>query len=309
MVLKVVAVTGATGMLGRHVTAALREYGFRVVPISRRRECTNAFIWDLAQWKSQQELDELLDGIDAIVHAGAAVPRAGITPCDRDIFDVNVRSCVNLAEWARKREKPMIYVSGAIVYKNPNSISILETAPLGQSGFGGLYGMTKLLAEDVLRREEQNGMKLAVVRPSSIYGSGLSSGKMLKNFLETAAKGDAIELDPPVDDRIDFIHAADVASAIVRILQTGSWDTFNLGSGSPSSIIELAEICVLVAGRGEVKVKSPPGSVSKMVGDTRFGMNCAHARRRLGWEPQVRMSDGIRALLNESILCNVNGAR
>ena len=307
MVLKVIAVTGATGMLGRHVSVALRADGFRVLPCSRSGESTGGCSWDLTQWKSEHELDELFDGVDAVVHAGAAVPKTGIVPNDGDMFNINVRACINLAEWARKRGKPIVYISSATVYADPNRNGIQERDPLGCSGLGGLYGMTKLLGEDVLRREEQNGMQLAVLRPSSTYGAGLAPGKMLTNFLKIALQGGAIELMPPVEDRIDFVHAADVADAVVCVLRTGSWETFNIGSERLTSIIELAETCVRVAGRGEVKVKAALESPPE--GSTRFGLSCARAKSRLGWESRIGMLDGIRTLLDSSIPRDVERAR
>lgn len=299
MVLKVIAVTGATGMLGRHVSAALTAEGFNVVPCSRGGESVSGCTWDLTQWKSERELDALFDGVDAVVHAGAAVPKAGLLLDDGDTFNANVRACFNLAGWARRRSKPVVYISGAVVYADINRDGIQESDPLGHSGLGGLYGMTKLLGEDVLRREEQCGMKLAVLRPTSIYGAGLAPGKMLTNFLETARRGGTIELKPPVEDRIDFVHAADVADAVARVLHTAIWETFNIGSGRTTSVLELAEACVRVAGCGEVKVQA--GAESAPKGSVRFGVNCARASSRLGWQAHMDLLDGIRTLVDNSV--------
>lgn len=294
MVLNTVALTGATGMLGRHVTAALIANDLRVIACSRRSGIDGGRVWDLTQWKTLTELDELLEGADAVVHMGAAVPDPLRRIDEVNLFDTNVRSCLNLAEWARLRGVPLIHVSGAVVYANPNRIGTTEIDPLGSSGLGGFYGMTKLMAEDVLRREQGCGLKLAVLRPSSIYGTGQSPGKMMSIFLATASSGGIIELTEPVDDRVDLIHAADVASAIVRVLHTHSWETFNLASGSLTTVMEIAEACVAVAGAGQVRVKDADDVSNSPL--SRFGLSCSRAEARLGWAPRVSLKDGIRAL-------------
>lgn len=301
MVLKTVAVTGATGMLGRHVTAALTAADFRVIPCSRTTGTDGGRVWDLTHWKTIPELDELFEGADAVVHTGAAVPDPLRGTDDANLFDANVRSCLSLAEWARLRGIPLIHVSGGIVYANPNHIGITESAPLGWSGLGGFYGMTKLMAEDVLRREEGCGLQLAVLRPSSIYGTGQSAGKMMSIFLATASSGGMIELTEPIDDRVDLIHAADVAGAIVRVLHTQSWETFNLASGRLTTVMELAEACVAVAGTGQVKVRTSGDASRPPL--SRFGLSCSRAETRFGWVPQVGLMDGISALRDGLIPC------
>jgi UDP-glucose 4-epimerase len=299
MVLKVIAVTGATGMLGRHVKAALVAAEFQVIPCSRRMGSDGGRVWDLSQWKSIPELDELLQGADAVVHMGAEVPNSLSAPDEANMFDANVRACLNLATWARLRGKPLVHLSGGIVYADPGQADITESAPLGWSGLGGFYGMTKLLAEDVLRREEGAGLQLAVLRSSSIYGAGQHSGKMMSIFLASACSGGAIELTEPVDDRVDFIHAADVANAIVRVLRTRSWETFNLASGHLTTVMELAEACVAVAGKGQVNVRTNGNPVQ--LPSSRFGLNCSRAATRIGWVARIGILEGLRALRDGSV--------
>lgn len=296
MVLKSVAVTGASGMLGRHLLAALGCAGFSTIPLARTsRPYPGWRCWDLTQWKSVAELDALFDGAEAVIHAGAAVPGSqGLT--EQETYDANVRATFNLGDWARKREIPLIYVSGAIVYADPYRPGIREDAPLGWSGLGGTYGLSKLLAEDQLRRERDSGLRLGVLRPSSIYGYGLGPDKIIRLFLRKAIEGSVIELTEPVADSVDLIHAADVADAAVKILQHEAWNIFNLGSGHTTSMQKLAEMCVAVADKGTITVKQGNEQVLRTP-ISRFGLDCHLAQRQLGWSAQVGLRAGIGALL------------
>lgn len=301
MVLRTIGLTGATGMVGRHLRAALEAGGARVVACSREPATGSGIAaWNLCAWRAPEELDALFRDVQAVVHAGAMVPRrAG--PIDEPLmFDANVRSCVNLGQWAMSRNIPLVQVSGAIVYQRPDQPGLDENAPLGWSGVGGFYGLSKLLAEDALGRLRSKGLRLAVVRPSSIYGAGLPEDKMLASFLGTARGGGTITLAPPVDDRFDLIHAADVALAIREILLREEWDVFNLASGQPPSVREMAEACVQAAGRGDVALAKGTGPARQPF--TRFAMDTSRAGKRLDWRPLADLGQGLRMMLAGSLL-------
>lgn len=296
MVLNRIGLTGATGMLGRHARAALEKAGAQVLAVNRASgEATG---WDLADWRSLKELDCLFAGVQAVVHAGAMVQTNG--PIDEGrMFDTNVRACVNLGQWALSREVPLVHISSSTVYADTTAADLNEDAPLAWGGLGGFYGLSKLLAEDAFKRLAQQGLKLAMVRPSSLYGFGLPATKMASSFLATARDGGVIELKPPVHDRVDFIHAVDVALAIVAILEMEAWDTFNIASGHAVSIKELAEACVAVTGRGSVSINADSAPPRDPV--TRFALNTDRARNRLGWQPSLDIGQGLRMTLQERV--------
>jgi UDP-glucose 4-epimerase len=300
MVLNKIALTGATGMLGRHVREALEKAGAKVVAVSH--DCLpngNISGWDLASWLSMTELDNLFDGTQGIIHVGAMVPRQSGLIDEGRMFDVNVRACLNLGQWAISRNVPVVHISGAIVYAEHDREGLTEDAELGWSGLGGFYGFSKLLSEDVFKRLAQQGLNLAVVRPTSIYGYGLSADKMACHFLTMAKEGKAIELAHPVDDRVDFIHAADVALAILAILEADAWDTFNIASGHAISIRELAEACVLVAGRGSVLINEDLAQTRDPI--IRYALNIDRAKNKLGWHPQFDIERGLRMMFQECL--------
>jgi UDP-glucose 4-epimerase len=305
MVLSRIGITGATGMLGRHVRAALEAVGAHVVATSRESvPASNVSSWDLSHWLCPAELDTLFNEVQAVIHVGAMVPRKPGAIDEAVMFDANVRSCVNLGQWAISRNIPLVHVSGAIVYEDQDNQGRDEDAALGWNGLGGFYGFSKLLAEDVLNRLCQQGLKLAVVRPSSIYGVGLPDGKMLTSFLATARTGGTITLAPPVDDRIDFIHAADVSLAILRILKGEMWDVFNIASGCLVSVRELAEACVAVSGRGTVVTTA--GQCPARKPSTRFALDTGRARLRLAWQPLIDIGQGLTMMLKGSLYSGVN---
>ena len=54
-------------MIGRHMKAYILSQGFNVVSVSRES-------WNLFDWKSHHQFDDLFQGADGIFHFGAALP-------------------------------------------------------------------------------------------------------------------------------------------------------------------------------------------------------------------------------------------
>ena len=159
-----IAVTGANGMTGSHMMSLLKSKGIPAKAVTRQE-------WDLTEWKSFDELDHIFGSVLVIFHFGAQLPYNDFKNDNQQtqrIFDANIRSCLNLAEWAKLRNIPIVFLSGAVVYKDPHASKIIETDSKVVNGFGGFYGYSKFLAESIFSHLSAEGLKCIVLRPSSI---------------------------------------------------------------------------------------------------------------------------------------------
>ena len=281
-----VAVTGANGVVGRHVDAALSRAGMQCAAVGRAQ-------WDLRRWASDEELDAIFSGCDAIVHAGAAVPSPGRPVLAQDILDVNVRACFCVGDWARKRGKPIVFISGATVYATGGERALKESDATTSRPESGLYGLSKLLAEQLLDSLAAQGLKLCVLRPSSIYGAGMPETRMVAAMLAKARRGEELRLLPPVRDRVNLVHAADVADAAVRALRKEAWGAFNVGGPDAVSIADIAGACVSVTGRGTVIV--PVDDTSE--GSLKYALDSSKAAAAFGYSPRIGLQEGLRRTL------------
>ena len=95
------AILGSSGMIGSHLKALFLHKGIEFIDVNRN-------IWDLSQWKTEEELDEIFKDIKAVFHFAAALPSKNKDE-NKLLFDVNVRSCLNLAQWATKKDIQIIF--------------------------------------------------------------------------------------------------------------------------------------------------------------------------------------------------------
>jgi UDP-glucose 4-epimerase len=278
-----IAITGAGGMTGKHMVSLLKEKEISFVALTRSD-------WDICQWKSFDELDLIFRSCEAVFHFAAQLP--GVSSSTSSIFNANVRSCLNLAEWAASRVIPLVFLSGATVYKDSHKAKISEMEEKVVNGFGGFYGYSKLLAENIIEHYRSEGLKAVILRPSSIYGYGLSAEKLISKYLSLAQNGRVIELLQP-DNRINLIHAYDVARAALSAYESNCWGVFNIGAQS-YSVSDIAKMAIRISGKGEI---STAGVDQVYEPFKRFDLDCSLAKVSFGFQPVIDLEEGMKLMM------------
>jgi UDP-glucose 4-epimerase len=305
-----ILVTGGTGYIGSHMTVQLLDAGASVVIIdnlcnSKRKVIDRieaitgkrpAFVaGDIRDRKVLQETFRNYP-INAVMHfAGLkAVGESEAEPFK--YFDNNVTgSIVLFEEMARAGIRTLVFSSSATVYNNPGHAQYREDAPLAPIN---VYGRTKLMVEDILRElhRTQPEWRIALLRyfnPVGAHESGLigedPSGipNNLMPFIAQVAIGRREKLmvfgnDYPTPDGTglrDYIHVEDLAAghlATLRVLnEQGGIITVNLGTGRPSSVLEMVAAFEKASGK-----RIPYQVVARRAGDL---AEC-YAEPALAWE-------------------------
>jgi len=295
MVLNNIAITGASGMLGRHLINMISKKNYcaqlssRTMPEKIPDNCYWRF-WDLKEWKTFDELDVLFPDVQCLIHAGAFVD---YTDKFQTLFDVNIRSCLNLAEWALERKLTVVHISSATVYENPFKSCIIETDPLTEiESLGRFYGYSKLLAEKVLLYFMNKGLKVCILRPSSIYGYGNDNSSLILKFLLLAAQDKVIRLYPPVTDRVNLIHANDVCSASLMALEKGALGIYNIAAQNVS-VLDIAKTCIEVTGKGKIEIMS---AINQRDSQVKFDLSYTKAKQNFEYIPLLSFNEGISIL-------------
>jgi len=174
----VVAVTGATGLVGRAVVARLlKSEKYVVVAIARNAEQLKQLSADSDKLRCQAcdindraALEEAFNGVQVVVHAAGAVDPDG----DRDaIYKVNVEGTATvLAAAAVKGLKQMIHISSlSVITGQSDQFDVDESAPLIMCG--EVYADSKVEAEKRLAEAMKTGStSITILRPGFIYGPG-----------------------------------------------------------------------------------------------------------------------------------------
>jgi len=166
-----------------------------------------------------------------------------------------------------------------------------------------VYASSKLMQEYLLRQAaEAAGWPLAVLRFQNVYGPGQSLTNpytgVLSVFIDRLLGGQGIEVYEDGAIVRDFVFVNDVVEALVLAGKAGLVDPapINIGTGTPSTILDLARMLAQLAGRDSdcVRISGAfrPGDIRHAVADIE------KANRLLGWAPRTSVSEGLAALVD-----------
>lgn len=244
-----VAVTGATGFIGRHVCAELAAGGDEVLAIVRpgspRRPPPDAVALNAELTASA--LREAFTGVDAVVHLAGVISAID----DAEYMAANVVGTREVALAAAAAGARLVHVS-SLAAAGPASPAAPRSEDDPPSPVTA-YGRSKLDSEAAVHAID--GLSWVILRPGVVYGPG--DRAMLPLF--RAAKRGVLPLVGRTGAAYMFVHVSDVVRAIdasIGVLPPG--ETVFVGHPKPISTREALEAIRTAVGSGIiVRVPDP----------------------------------------------------
>ncbi|HEY8505883.1 MAG TPA: NAD(P)-dependent oxidoreductase [Gemmataceae bacterium] len=216
-----VAVTGATGLVGRYLTPHLLAGGHSVRawyrPSSDRSGLPEGIDWRQGQLGDAGAAEALVRGADAVVHA--AVDWSERHGSLTDFLEVNFMGSIRLMEAARAAGvRRFVFISSCAVHE-----VILPDRPLDEAHPlwpTGHYGAHKAALEAFVSSYGRgHGWPVCALRPTGIYG--LDHPPEKSNWYDLVGK---VLRGEPISSAHGGkeVHAADVARAVELLLTTGA---------------------------------------------------------------------------------------
>ena len=320
-----ILVTGGAGYIGTHTCVELLESGYEVVvldnlcnsspvALERVQQITGKNLTFIeADIRDRNALDHVFDqhNIDAVIHFAGLKAVGESVEKPLDYYANNVVGSISLLEvMAKKLVKNIVFSSSATVYGEPASLPIREDFPLTATN---PYGCSKLIIEDVLRdlHKADSEWNIAILRyfnPVGAHKSGMIGEdpkgipSNLMPYIAQVAVGKLEELSVfgnnyPTSDGTgvrDYIHVVDLSRGHIRALkkltQTPGCVTYNLGTGTGYSVLEMIRTFEVASNR-TISFRIAPrrsGDIAVCYADPSL------ANQELGWKAQYgldRMCD------------------
>ncbi len=299
----VVAVTGATGWLGRHLVKEMANSGeFTNVQALARSEASAD---ELRDWLDRAEADatvRVVEGrvfefglgeIDLLVNLASARPTDG-----PKAIAASLAYQMALCREAEVMGVPaIINISSRSVYANDGAHANQEDEPVEPLGS---YGMMKWAVEQAVRRIGQGNPAASTtsLRLSRLYGlaDGMRWTEVPHAFARKAALGETIELFGG-EQGFDLLHIRDAVNAICWIADHPwpEWqETYNVAGGKVTTLREIAESANLAAREAGL----PGAEIVVRPGEDNSVMRIDTSRiNNAGWSPAVNVQDGLQELV------------
>jgi UDP-glucose 4-epimerase len=295
-----ILVTGGAGFIGSHLVRKLLSMGHDVLVVDDLRGGLRTNVPEGARFVCLDiNSPSLLDIMDrgrfqAVVHL-AAQTRVDVSIKDPygDTRD-NIMGTVNVLECARKTGvQRVVFASSAAVYGDPpeTDLPLSEDYRLSPLSF---YGLSKATIESYLRLYHKwYGLDYVILRFANVYGERAEVGGE-GGVVNVFAKRAACDLDITVygdgSQSRDYIYVGDIANGIVCALTTEHADeVYHLSTGREASLLDvLAELR-----RASGKELTPNFARTRSGDIYRSVLSNEKARRFLGWEPYMKLKDGI----------------
>lgn len=300
---KRIAVTGASGFIGKHLVRELLSLGHTVIAITRGDKSlenidNNASV-HITNY-SKADLKAALVGCDCLVHLAARRSTRSDDPNDIKVFiDETTKLLEPLLYSARLNcLKKVISISSIAVYSSKN------VSPYKESMFPeplNSYGLSKIVQEQMINLwSSKHSIPAIHLRLSACYGIGEKKSPVLMKFISQAYKKEQLKVLGNGMFQIDQIYVADAIDAIINSINTEASGAFNIGGGRSYSVCELAEIVNMVYENTESVLKESKVSIQTKSNETRY-MDIGKANKELNWTPSFSLESGLRFMKNIQI--------
>ena len=323
-----ILVTGGLGFIGSHTVVELQNEGFEVIVIDNLSNTSLSVLdgiqnitgivpaFEQLDLRDKQKVNDFFKrhvDIEGVIHfaASKAVGESVVNPLL--YYENNINALVYiLQELEKKTTANLIFSSSCTVYGQAEVMPITEDSSV-QTAISP-YGNTKQIGEEIItdtaKATDINAILLRYFNPIGAHPSTeigelpLGVPQNLVPFITQTGIGLRQELsvygnDYPTPDGTairDYIHVVDLAKAHVIAMQRllnnknlAKVETFNLGTGTGSSVLEVIHAFEKVSGQ-----KLAYKIVDRREGDiTEAYANTHKANTVLGWKAQSTLEEAM----------------
>jgi UDP-glucose 4-epimerase len=310
---KRVLVTGGLGFIGSNLAQRLVELQADVVLLDNLHpECGGnwANISEIRDHVRVETFDQcetsnlawLAAGRDVIFNLAGNVSHIDSMRDPLADEHANVSAHIALLETCRavNPAAKIVYAGTRQVYGRPRYLPVDEAHPTDPTDVNGAH---KLAAEHLhLVYHRAFGLRTTVLRLSNTYGPRQlmrhNRQGFIAWFVRQALDRETIQLYGGGTQRRDLDYVDDVVEAFLAVAaaKTTAGEIYNLGSGRPCSLLEIAQRLLKLCPRARYQtVPFPPDKQAIDIGD--YYADTSKIRRAVGWSPCVPLSDGLRRML------------
>ncbi len=295
-----ILITGGAGFLGSHLSERLLAQGHEVICADnlftgRKQNIAHLLDHPRFEFIRHDVTEPLRVEVDQIYNLACPASPPHYQYNAIKTIKTSVLGAINMLGLAKRTGARIFQASTSEIYGDP------EVHPQPESYWGHVntigvrscYDEGKRVAETLFfDYHRQNGVDIRVVRIFNTYGPRMlpDDGRVVSNFIVQALRGENLTIYGDGKQTRSFCFVDDLISGFIQFMDTDDFTgPVNLGNPGEFTMLELAEMVIKkVGGRSDIVFKPLPSDDPKQ-----RRPDITLARTRLGWEPQIALSDGL----------------
>ena len=300
--LKRILVTGGAGFLGSHLCDRLVEQGHDVVCVDNLFTSQKFNIQHLLgrpnfEFIRHDVTHPLFLEVDEIYNLACPAAPGHYQYNPIKTMKTSVLGAINMLGLAKRCRAKILQASTSEVYGDPTEHPQRETYRGNVSCIGprACYDEGKRAAETLFfDYHRSNGVNIRVMRIFNTYGPRMHpfDGRLVSNFIRQALTGDTISMFGDGTQTRSFCFVDDLIDGMMKLMN-GPDDFIgpvNIGNPDEFTIMQLAELVCEVSGSKCKFVHKPLPADDPLQRKPDITL----ARQKLGWEPRIKLKDGLR---------------
>ena len=297
-----VLVTGGAGFLGSHLCERLLQDGHDVLCVDnfftgRKRNIAHLMNNPYFEVMRHDVTFPLYVEVDQIYNLACPASPVHYQHDPVQTTKTSVHGAINMLGLAKRLGARIFQASTSEVYGDPEVHPQPESywGKVNPIGLRSCYDEGKRCAETLFfDYYRQHNLPIKVARIFNTYGPRMhpNDGRVVSNFVVQALKGEDITIYGEGQQTRSFCYVDDLVDGFVRLMNSREDFTgpVNLGNPGEFTIRELAERVIELTGSssGLIFKPLPQDDPKQRQPDIEL------ARAELGWEPTIRLDDGLR---------------
>ena len=298
---KRILVTGGAGFLGSHLCDALLEQGHEVLCVDNlftgtKRNIDHLHDHPRFEFIRHDVTFPLYVEVDEIYNLACPASPIHYQHDPVQTTKTSVHGAINMLGLAKRLRARILQASTSEVYGDPHVHPQTEGywGNVNPIGIRSCYDEGKRCAETLFfAYHRQHRLDIKVARIFNTYGPRMhpADGRVVSNFIMQALTGAPITIYGEGTQTRSFCYVDDLVAALLKLMATPADFTgpVNLGNPAEFRMLDLARrIIALTGSRSEITWEPLPAD-----DPVQRQPDIALARRRLDWEPQVQLDDGL----------------
>jgi dTDP-glucose 4,6-dehydratase len=307
-------VTGGAGFLGSHLCDALLARGHRVICVDNVETGSLANIEHIRAPEFvflQRDIVEpyfVEEPIDFVYHLASPASPIDYLRLPLHTLKVGSHGTHNTLGLAKEHRARFLLASTSEVYGDPQIHPQPEDywGHVNPIGPRGVYDEAKRYAEALtMAYHRQQGVDTAIVRIFNTYGARMRphDGRAIPTFLRQALTDRPITVFGDGGQTRSFCYVDDLIRGIILLAESGEHHPVNIGNPDEFTLLELAETVIEVTGsRSDIVYEALPTDDPKQ-----RRPDISRARDLLGWEPTVKLRDGLQRTIEQAGIAALAG--